>query len=215
MRKETSEHAFKARIDRLQRLSGVPGRYEGLGFATFAQPTPAHQHAVATLSTFMREVRNSAKSGHAWATLVMHGGVGTGKTHLACALVNNLVSRGVSARYTTMGGMLADIKRAYGVQDLTEAGQVARYVDDSDLLVLDEADVIRGSENDLGLIFAVVNGRYNARKPLVLISNQPLESLAGFIGERTVSRLRENMALVVCSWGDYRAKVVSERNQGE
>lgn len=216
MRRQTMEQAFKDRLDRLHRVCGVPARYAGLGFNSYQQTLPEQQSAVRMLGDFWRGVRNTLKTGPVWSSLVLHGGPGTGKTHLACALVNNLVSRGIGARYVTMAAMLSDIKRAYSAPDLTEAGQIARYVDEPDLLVVDEADIIRGTENDLGLIFAVVNGRYNARKPMAVISNQPLESLAGFIGDRTVSRLRENIVLITCSWGDFRVKVVSNRNhQGE
>ena len=206
LRRETQETFFRDRVARLQSMSGVPARYGGAGFSNFEQPTQAHRQAVGILTGYMRQIRDDARQAQAWRPIVMHGGVGTGKTHLVCALVNNLVSRGVSARYTTMQAMLADIRRAYGATDLTEAGQVDRYVNGPDLLVLDEADLIRGTDNDLGLVFAVVNGRYNASRPMVMVSNQPPDGLATYIGERTMSRMRENVALVSCPWPDCRGK---------
>lgn len=219
MDREMAARTFKVRLENLGKANGVPARYAGHGFSAFEKPSEAHIQAVGDVTEFMRAVRHSVRHGLAWRTLVMVGDVGTGKTHLACALVNNLVKRGISARYVTMPAMLADIKRAYSANDLTEAGQIARYVDEPDLLVIDEADVIRGTENDLGLIFGVINGRYNVDKPMALVSNQSVDGLVGFIGQRAVSRLRENMVLVACNWGDFRVKVasgvVSNRNQGE
>lgn len=203
LRVETADSAFKVRVAHLHSVSHVPSRYATTGFSGFVASSQAHKSAVTVVSGFMRSVRDEHVS-PVWRALLLTGGVGTGKTHLACALANNLVSRGVSVRYTTAHEMLSDIKRAYSTDGMTESSQIARYVNDHNLLILDEADVQRGTDNDASIIFAVVNGRYNAGRPMVMVSNQPVSEMPQFLGERVASRLMENATFVACDWGDYR-----------
>ena len=203
MRRESADAAFKSRVAHLQAISHVPARYHATGFSGFVCTTPEQQEAVKTLGKFMRTVRDHHTT-PAWGALLLTGGPGTGKTHLSCALANNLVSRGVSVRYTTAQEMLSDIKRAYSTDGMTEASQIAGFVHDFYLLILDEADVQRGTDNDAGLLFQVINGRYNAGRPVVVVSNQPVASMPAFLGERVASRLMENSVQVACDWGDFR-----------
>ena len=203
MWQERDDAAFKARVSHLQAISHVPARYQATGFASFVCTTKGQNEAVKALGTFLRQVRDEQRA-QAWRTLLLTGGPGTGKTHLACALANNLVSRGVSVRYTAAPEMLSDIKRAYSTDGMTEASQIERYVSAHSLLILDEIDVMRGTDNDTGLLFAVVNGRYNANRPVVVVSNQPAASLGTFVGDRVASRLMENSNHIVCDWADFR-----------
>lgn len=203
MRKETADAAFKARVAHLQSIAHVPARYATAGFAGFICTVTEQHEAVKTLGKVMRSVRDHNGIA-AWGTLLLTGTPGTGKTHLACALANNLVSRGVSVRYTTAQEMLSEIKRAYSTDGMSEASQIDRFINGSYLLILDEADVMRGTDNDAGLIFAVVNGRYNAGRPMVVVSNQPVSAMPVFLGDRVASRLMENAVQVACDWADYR-----------
>ena len=102
--------------------------------------------------------------------------------------------------------MLSDIRSAYGkVEGKTEASQILRYINDFDLLILDEADMLVRSENDLGLMFSVINGRYNNLKPLVVVTNQPLgKELGKLIGVRSMDRIVENSTQVICDWESHR-----------
>jgi DNA replication protein DnaC len=203
MRKETIAAAFKSRVAHLQSISHVPTRYHDTGFSGFVCTVPAQTDATKALGEFMRTVRDT-HTNPSWGTLLLTGGPGTGKTHLACALANNLVSRGVGVRYTTAQEMLSEIKRAYSTDGMTEASQIDRFVSGCALLILDEADVMRGTDNDAGLIFAVVNGRYNTGRPMVVVSNQPVTAMPTFLGERVASRLMENSLQVACDWVDFR-----------
>lgn len=198
-RREDQQRAHQQRVDWLFKIAGIPARYRECGLKNFDTATEAQRIARAGVNAYLRGFER-----HGWAPLAISGQVGTGKTHLACALANNLIAYGVSVRYTTMAAMIADIKRAYSTDGMTEASQIERYVSDFELLFLDEADVIRATDNDLGLIFAVVNGRYNALRPVVTISNQPIAALVDFLGARTVDRLGENAVSVVCDWESYR-----------
>ena len=100
--------------------------------------------------------------------------------------------------------LLADIKRAYNDDDKTEAGQIAGYTERYNVLVVDEADVSRATDNDMGLLFAVVNGRYNAMRTIVIVSNQGAVHMPKWLGERAADRVMEGAQVVACDWESYR-----------
>ena len=200
---ESREQAKEKRIRYLTSLAELPLKYVDAGLRNFETPTYAHEKAVKAVTAY---TRNLSPNKRAWEPLIIAGTQGTGKTHLVCALANNAISKEVSVRYTTSALVLSDIRSAYGkVEGKTEASQILRYINDFDLLILDEADMLVRSDNDLGLMFSVINGRYNNLKPLVVVTNQPPgKELGKLIGVRSMDRIVENSTQVICDWESHR-----------
>lgn len=140
----------------------------------------------------------------AWATLILSGTTGTGKTLLACDLAQSLIKNAVrSIRYITATGMISEIQASYSVESKTEEGEILRFLQ-YDVLILDEIDAIRSTGNASLLLTEIVNRRYNDNKPVIAISNQPLADLARFVGDRVHSRLHENAFICAFTWADAR-----------
>lgn len=75
-----------------------------------------------------------------------------------------------------------------------------------DLLVIDEVGAQRGSEYELGLLHSVIDRRYQAVLPTVLISNLDTAGLRNFIGDRAIDRLRQGGGKAVgFTWSSMRA----------
>jgi DNA replication protein DnaC len=201
MREESRKKWFEDRVAALKRNTNVPQRFSASGFRDWIPATDSAANAKSVITQFMREVSKSG--GASWMPLVLAGSPGTGKTHLLCALVNNLAEYGVYSRYTTLQAMLADIKSAYSTPGVTEDEKISRYVL-PDFLALDEIDVMRGSDSDKALLFSVVNGRYNALKTTAVATNQMPEALGEYVTERVISRLLENATTVRCDWPSAR-----------
>lgn len=139
-----------------------------------------------------------------WAALNLVGETGTGKTLLACELLQRLISSaGLSCRYATSMGILAEIKASYGCEGRSEHGEIQRFAD-FDLLIIDEIDQIRGTDSDKLLLQEVINRRYNAKKPVLTISNLSFAGLGRALGNRIASRLSENGVVVLFDWADQR-----------
>lgn len=189
------------RVSAIRKHIGVPGRFASSGFREFVPTTENASAVKAMVAQYLRDVREHQA---AWRPLMLSGSPGTGKTHLLCALTNNLAQLAIPARYTTLQGMLSDIKSAYSDNSKTEAGQILRWVQ-VDFLAIDEIDVMRASDNDLVLLFQVINGRYNDLKPTAIASNQPVSALAKFVSDRVMDRLAENAVALNCDWPSARA----------
>jgi DNA replication protein DnaC len=192
---------FDDRVMAIKKHMHIPGRFSESGFRDWI---PVSQSAAEVKASVVQYVRTIQEKPAAWKSLILSGAPGTVKTHLLCAVVRNLADSGVAARYVTLHEMLADIKTAYSDNSKSEVGQILRYVQ-CDFLALDEIDVMRGSDNDKALLFAVVNGRYNDLKPMAIATNQMPEALSEFVTDRVLDRLQEGALTLRCDWQSARA----------
>lgn len=139
-------------------------------------------------------------------SMVFCGKPGTGKTHLAYAIVNVLQAIRVTAVVRTAADMTSEVKEAYksdhsDVTPTTVAEKFAHF----DLLVIDEVGVQVSSDAEKRIFFNIINKRYENMLPTILISNLALKELTEFVGERVVDRMRENRGVVFAfDWGSYR-----------
>lgn len=181
----------------LMQAATIPAKYVE---QKFVASTEAQRTVLRTVQMF----RDFILKNSAWAALILIGETGTGKTLLACQLAQSLMHRASrSVRYITAAGMISEIQATYGREGKSEEAEIARFVQ-FDVLVLDEIDAIRSAENSKLLLTEIVNRRYNANKPVIVISNQPFDHLAKYVGERVHSRLHENSFSCALNWADAR-----------
>lgn len=177
--------------------AAIPAKYIGQRFTATTEP----QRAVLLTVKLFRDFILAQPS---WAALIMIGITGTGKTLLACQLGQSLMAKAAkSVRYITAAGMISEIQATYGREGKSEEAEIMRFAQ-YDVLILDEIDAIRVKENASLLLTEIINRRYNENKPVIVISNQPFDNLAKFVGERVHSRLHESAFICDFNWGDYR-----------
>lgn len=189
-----------ARAADLHQIATIPPRYRGQRFPVSA---PAHKRVRAIAAAFRDQVLTSTTP--TWGCLTLMGNVGTGKTLLACEFGESAITRlGLSVRYCTAKTMIAEIQASYGREGKSEDGEIARFVQ-YDLLILDEVDAIPNKDNAALLLTEVVNQRYGALKPLIVITNQALATLGEFVGDRVADRLAENAFVCAFDWPSFRS----------
>lgn len=133
-------------------------------------------------------------------SMMLLGQVGCGKTHLATAMLQQVIryfgAQGLKGRYTTAGNIIRSVKETFGNRDRTESQVYADLVEPH-LLVIDEVGVQHGTDFERNLLFEVINGRYEQVKPTVVVSNLGMSELRQCLGDRAVDRLRDRGGLVV------------------
>ncbi|MTI82527.1 MAG: AAA family ATPase [Firmicutes bacterium] len=124
--------------------------------------------------------------------LLFTGPVGSGKTYLACSVVNSLLKRGQAALFMVVPDLLDMLKATYNVDrnDISyteqELLETAREVS---LLVLDDLGAHNYTEWTKNKLYSIINYRLNHRLATIITTNISPEDLGEYLGIRTRSRI--------------------------
>lgn len=185
--------------------SGVPLRFQPASFENYTPPT---QQAQTILTTLQGYAANFEKYRAQGLSLILCGTTGTGKTHLACAVLKGIAyEHGVCGLYDTAYRAIQKVRATYNrAHEEREQEAVARYIAPA-LLVLDEIGVQYGTDSEKLILFSILNGRYEEMKPSLLVSNLTVEEIIEYLGDRVFDRMRENGGAVLAfNWTSHRQR---------
>lgn len=178
--------------ERLARYrDSVPRRYWNEGFETFRVDTDGQQEL---FDTAFRYAKETAAGGG--GNLLLLGSPGTGKTHLACAVI-----RECGGLYRLASQIEDELLLARSFASRETPEEVLGHYGRVRLLVIDEAGREGGGRD---MLYRVINARYNERRPTVIISNLDKESFAKFAGLAAMDRLLENLTTVEAKGKSFR-----------
>ncbi len=137
-------------------------------------------------------------------SVIMSGGVGTGKTLLASAIIDALADD-YRCEIIKVIDVVRELKDTWTKgSDQSEAKLINYYVN-LDLLILDEVGSQFGSDTEKLFVFDIVDGRYQKMKQTILISNLDINGVIDSVGERCVDRLREGGgSMIAFDWESCR-----------
>lgn len=142
------------------------------------------------------------------------GEIGSGKTHLSGAILQELISRKhIPGAIVYVPKLLDKIRSSYGgFTEFPPSGKKRRTTDDVmnlvstiDFLILDDLGAEKTSPWVLERLTMVVNDRYERLLPTIVTSNLGLSQLVKRVGKRTVSRLVEMNRTILMQGEDYRS----------
>lgn len=113
----------------------------------------------------------------------MEGAYGCGKTHLAAAIANAAVQRGVPTLFITVPDLLDSLR--YSFSDPTTSYE-ARFeeIRDADLLVMDDFGTQNATPWAQEKLFQIINYRYINKLPTVITTNLILDEIESRIRSR-------------------------------
>ena len=115
--------------------------------------------------------------------LLIQGGYGCGKTHLAAAIANACVGLGVPTLFVTVPDLLDSLRSAYGDEE-TAFDDRFEQVRQAPLLVLDDFGTQNATDWAREKLFQILNHRYTNRLSTVVTTNLSLEEIDGRIRSR-------------------------------
>jgi DNA replication protein DnaC len=178
----------------------IPARFIGRTFDSFVTTTDEQRQALAIVRDFADRFEQNRKRG---LGLVLSGMPGTGKSHLAAAVLQTVLSADV--RYLTCLDLIRAVRDTWRRDSDKTETQVLAYLERLDLLVIDEVGVQYGTEGEQTILFEVLDRRYREVKPVILLTNQNKDGFKKFVGDRTFDRLTETCRWVSFDWDSYRA----------
>ncbi|MEM7582217.1 MAG: ATP-binding protein [Acidobacteriota bacterium] len=218
--------------------SGLPERYRGCRLATFktnhsANPrvrdllTRAHEISQRYVDRFFDPKRRRFRE----AGLIYIGPPGVGKTHLAAAVLSEIVERyKVRGKFVDFTSLLHQIQSTFDEKSSDSKASILSPVMNAELLVLDELGAQKPTEWVRNTLYLIMNTRYTQRLPTIFTTNYRLDSpnqqaakggdrvrrpdhqlLTTRLSEQLVSRLYEmaqpvNLTINSADW-DYRREV--------
>lgn len=132
--------------------------------------------------------------------VVLYGGVGTGKTHVAYAIINSLAEKKETesgykyyssdfVEYATIKEIIDNIRRCWSKEaDNFDHLAINRYKT-IPLLIIDEIGVQYGSDSERIELYEIFNERYNNMLPIIAISNYNRQQIEKILGLRITDRL--------------------------
>lgn len=147
--------------------------------------------------------------------LVLTGSPGTGKSHLAAAIVRELILAGKIFRVTdplrsvaefiTAANLFLDLRKSFNDREADTETVIIERLSKITLLVLDDLGSEKPSEWAITTLYTIIDARYREMRPTIVTTNLSLKQIAGQLHERIASRLSSGN-IVKLSGPDHRVK---------
>lgn len=220
--------------ERLLESLRIPPRYEHCTFATFEIEGGVPQRdALARVMKYCNTYleRGSVQANDTGVGLLFTGGNGTGKTHLAVAVLRELAERyGTRGQFWDYHELMREIRNSYNPATAITEYELLEPIIDLEVLLLDDLGAWKMTDWMNDTLFFILNRRYLARRPSIITTNYPdrevsardlqaanptvrAEYLVDRIGQRLRSRLLECCAVIRVEGHDRRQVALQASNQ--
>ena len=101
--------------------------------------------------------------------LILYGGIGSGKTYIACSIANEIISKySYTVKMRNFAQILNDLQKCGFELDRNE---YINNITNATLLILDDFGIERNTEYVLEQVYNVINSRYLKTKPTIITTN--------------------------------------------
>lgn len=197
----------------------IPPRYEHCSFADFEPFSPSLRSGLEKCLRYCAGYPYVGPTDEGLG-LLFTGGSGVGKTHLAVAVLRELVVvKAGQGQFWDFHSLIREIKNSYDAETKTTELQVLEPVVEADVLLLDDLGAWKMTDWMIDTLFYILNNRYMAKRATIITTNfqdappeaarrdeslRRREYLVERIGQPLRSRLMEMCLVIDIAAEDYR-----------
>lgn len=215
--KEKLENLDKMRkIEKLKLLSLIGERYKAVTFSNSKTGiNSSFDTAFNRCKKYCELYEKTVKNG---CGIYLFGNKGVGKTHLTACMANFLLSKCVPVLFTNLFEISKAVKSTFNRESSQTEQILIQKFSNIDVLFFDDlgTEIFTKTSGETwlqGLLFDLINKRYNNQKATIFSSNYSLNSLINERGimEKTVDRISEmtSGAVIKIVGGSLRGKTGS------
>ena len=209
--------------DQLLQAARIPPRYEHCSLANFEPGAPSLRAALEKGMSYCNGFPHLGPD--EGLGLLLTGDNGVGKTHLAVAVLRELMTRkGVRGQFWDFHELIREIRNSYNPETKTSELMVLEPVVEADVLLLDDLGAWKMTDWMNDTLFYVLNSRYLAKRATLITTNYQdadrekvlaadflarKEFLVERIGQRLRSRLME-MCVIISMTGPDRRQIARQ-----
>ncbi|MBR1625557.1 MAG: ATP-binding protein [Bacteroidales bacterium] len=192
------KYVLKQRADKYLAKSMIDKRFKTRTFDTFKPYNEITKKAKAAAIDYAENIHDHLNTGK---NLIIAGSgcVGTGKTHLACAVAQRVMELGVPAKFINVVSMISEIKENFSVKNFT----------DIELLIIDDLGKENGTDWVKETVYSIINKRYEKMLPTVITTEKTIEAMTSHYedkGKAILSRICESFRFIELNGEDYRRR---------
>jgi DNA replication protein DnaC len=144
----------------------IPPRFQARSFGNYYPKNESQSFALSFARTLV-DLYPAVDKG-----LLLMGGVGVGKTHLAIAILRELIEKkGVNCLFYESGSLLKAIQESYSSISQTSEMRVLAPVYEAEVLALDELGAIVPTDWVRDTLYQIINTRYNNNRLTIFTTN--------------------------------------------
>lgn len=186
-------HEAREKAERFRRC-GIGERFFYESFETYIDRNEETKLAKEIVQNYLKDIQQGK-----FRTLKLLGAVGNGKTHLAAAVLKEF-----GGTYRKAAEIVSEYQSSKSFSANLREKDLLDMYGRSKLLVIDEIGRSNNEKDEKYMLYALLNARYELRKPSILISNFTNKDFAAFTGEAVTDRLNEQAITIEFKGDSYR-----------